>query len=85
MAKYIFDITDGKIVVDISGLDLPDINAVTSHAIGLSSAPPQLQQPAFWRGEEWPIEAKDIGVVLYTLAFRASDKPVVRQEARVTV
>ena len=85
MAKYFFDITDGKIVVDISGLDLPDIAAVRAHAISLSSGLLSSNSPAFWRGEEWLIEAKDdIGVVLFTLAFRASDQPIVRRQASET-
>lgn len=85
MAKYFFDITDGKVVIDISGLDLPDIAAVRAHAISLSSGLLSSNSPAFWRGEEWLIEAKDdIGVVLFTLAFRASDQPIVRRQASET-
>ena len=38
MAKYFFDITDGTVVVDISGLDLPDLDAVRNHAIGMGGS-----------------------------------------------
>jgi hypothetical protein len=66
-------------------MDLPNLHAVRGHAIGMSTALLSSNSPAFWRGEEWLIEAKDdIGVVLFTLAFRASDKPVIRQEATST-
>jgi len=83
MSRYFFDVTDGKNIVDFMGLDLSDLDAVRAHAIGLSSALLNSHSPKFWRGEEWLIEAKDdIGVVIFTLAFRASETPVVRQVAR---
>lgn len=86
LAKYYFDITDGRTIPDINGTELLDVAAVRSHAIGLSSALLGSHSPSFWRGEEWLIEAKDdIGVVLFTLAFRASDIPVVRREAQLAL
>ena len=84
MAQYFFDITDGNHLADTVGMDLFSLDAVRAHAIGLSGALLNSNSPAFWRGEEWLIEARDdIGVVLFTLAFRASDRPVTRERARV--
>ena len=83
MSQYFFDITDGNNVVDYMGMDLADLDAVRAHAIGLGSALLNSHSPKFWRGEEWLIEAKDdIGTVIFTLAFRASETPIVRRQAR---
>jgi hypothetical protein len=82
LAHYFFDITDGQTYADDTGMEFATIEAVRAHAISLSATLLGSHRPAFWRGEEWLIEVKDdIGVVLFTLAFRATETPVTPRQA----
>ena len=80
MPRYFFDLTDGDFIPDFIGKELADIDAARTEAIRLSAALLDKNTVEFWMGEERMIEGKDdCGLVLFTLAFRASDTPITRR------
>jgi hypothetical protein len=80
MPQFHFDVTDGTFTPDLTGLELPDIPAARAHAIERMTELLASHTEAFWLGQEWLIEVRDdCGLVLFTLAFRATESPVARR------
>jgi hypothetical protein len=81
MPKYHFDVTDGDFMPDLEGIELADVEAARSHAVGLCGKLLNSDLAKFWQGEEWLIEVRDdSGIVMFTLVFMARDTPVARSQ-----
>jgi hypothetical protein len=80
MPQFHFDVTDGSFTPDLAGMELPDIPAARAHTIERMTEILAGHTEAFWQGQEWLIEVRDdCGIILFTLAFRATESPVARR------
>lgn len=78
MAQYFFDLHDGEDIPDPTGRDCPTLEDARHHAV-VATATLLMQNPAkFWSGEAWTMTVKDdLGLVLFTLRFEATQANVV--------
>ncbi len=85
MPQFHFDVTDGTFIPDLEGVELADIPAARAHAVLRMHNLLAGHTEAFWMGEEWLIEVRDdCGLLLFTVAFRATETPVAKRSRPAT-
>ena len=79
MSRYFFDLHDGEKFTDDTGLEFASVEDALHHAVN-AVAELLMRNPAkFWSGKPWVMEVKDdLGMVLFTLNFAASEAPIIQ-------
>ena len=85
MARYFFDVQDGRSIADTEGTDLSGLMAARLEAVALAGRR-LLDNPAeFWKADQWSVEVKDhTGLVLFCIHVEAVDAPALMSAAALT-
>lgn len=80
MARYFFQVHDGKDYPDEEGLELPSLGAVRERAVRYAGELLMVSGSNFWDGHDWSMDVTDDrGLTLFTLHFLAIDAPSTQQ------
>jgi hypothetical protein len=74
MARYYFDIVDGKARVDLEGVELPDLDSARNEAVEISAQLLKGRSKAFWLSRELEVLCRsEQGGPLFSLVVSARE------------
>ena len=77
MPIYFFDVEDGQSFPDLTGADLPDLDAARDEGLRRSVILLATRKKEFWQGATWKMTVTDeAGHVQFTLNFLAVNSPL---------
>jgi hypothetical protein len=75
--RYFFHISDGVLIPDLEGSELPDLAAARVEAVAVAGGMLRDHAPDFWRTCEWRvIVTDDAHFILFSLSCQALAAPV---------
>jgi hypothetical protein len=81
MARFYFNVHDGKSILDDEGTELPDWRAARIEAIRLAGHILQDDAHRIALGEDWRIEVTDhTGLILFQMTFQVVEAPVLLEQ-----
>ena len=83
MPIYFFDVEDGQSFSDLTGADLPDLDAARDEGLRRSVILLATRKKEFWQGAIWKMTVTDeAGHVQFTLNFLAVNSPLTDKYGR---